>query len=147
VVTASTLNLRAGPGPGYESVGQLALGDIVTLLGRTSNKSWLKVLTASGIEGWATQRYLKANGLITPLPVLADADPWASVSAATLNVRSGPGLEFEVVVTLNKGTLVTVLGRSANRLWAKILVEGAEGWANTGRLKISIPLSFLPVVE
>lgn len=147
VVSASTLNLRKGPGPGYESVGQLVLGDTVTLLGRTSNKAWLKVLTAGGVEGWATQRYIKANGLITPLPVLADADAWASVSAGTLNVRQGPGTEFEVILTLTKGTLVTVLGRTADRLWAKILVEGIEGWANTGRLKINIPLSFLPVVE
>jgi hypothetical protein len=56
----------------------------------------------------------------------------------TLNVRSGPGVDFDVVVELDPlatGIIATGHNRSLDdAIWAEIQVDGATGWANTAFL-------------
>ena len=53
----------------------------------------------------------------------------------TLNVRSGPGVEFEVLLELDplhKGISATGHNRDlGDSIWSEIETEGAIGWANT----------------
>jgi uncharacterized protein YraI len=62
----------------------------------------------------------------------------AYVEAAKLNVRRGPGLNYEVLDGLNKGALVRILARetaSDGQVWARIRAGSTEGWTNEAHLK------------
>jgi hypothetical protein len=44
VVVAAVAPLRTGPGPDFESVGQLVRGDVVAVLGTSPNSQWYRVI-------------------------------------------------------------------------------------------------------
>lgn len=50
------------------------------------------------------------------------------VNATALNVRKGPGGEYDVIGSLHSGDVVEVLGREGN--WCRILYEGAEAYVS-----------------
>lgn len=146
VVTTGRLNARTGPGPGYAVAGTVSQGDILLLLGRTTNNAWVKArLPDAKTEGWFTTLYVDADVPISSLPVLAVADPWATVTIPLLNVRSGPGSSFSVLTTVPKAKLITLVGRTANNAFAEILTDGLKGWVSTFYIKASAPISSLPV--
>jgi hypothetical protein len=71
----------------------------------------------------------------TPLPGVtvvpaATPDPnLAVVTAAALNVRSGPSTAYPVITTVPAGTILTVLGRNDVNTWIAVRLEdGTEGW-------------------
>ncbi len=57
------------------------------------------------------------------------------VTAQTLNVRKGPGTNYERITVINLGTEVTILKKEGNWLFIK-LKDGKEGWAHAGFIKI-----------
>ncbi|MBX7236327.1 MAG: protein kinase [Caldilineales bacterium] len=60
-VTADDLNLRAGAGAIFPSLGKLAAGETVHLLGRNDAGDWLWVETAGGLRGWVAAQYIEAE--------------------------------------------------------------------------------------
>jgi uncharacterized protein YraI len=56
-LVTTDLNLRAGPGTQYQSVGVLPNGAVVDVRGCTSGYSWCRV-NYQGYDGWASSRYL-----------------------------------------------------------------------------------------
>ena len=53
------LNVRSGPGTNYSVIGTLNNGDKVTILDpEKKNGVWLKIKTASGLEGYCSSNYL-----------------------------------------------------------------------------------------
>ncbi len=146
VVTTGRLNARTGPGPGYAIAGTVSQGDVLLLLGRTTNNAWVKAKLPGGtVEGWVTTLYLDVDAPISSLPVLAVADPWATVTTPRLNVRSGPGSSYSVLTTVPKGRLITLIGRTSNNAYANVLADGIEGWVTTLYIRASVPISSLPV--
>ncbi len=145
-ITTGVLNVHSGPGPGYPTIAKVIEGDVVTLLGRNSDSSWVEVQLASGAQGWVSTFYIQASTPVSTLPVLAQAQPWGLITAPVLNVRTGPGLDFAVVTTVGQGTFVTVLGRDASSLWIEILVGGAQGWVGRGFIALNVGILDLPVV-
>lgn len=148
VITAGQLNVRTGPGPGYGIVATLNQWETVDLVGRTSNLAWVKIeISGTEMTGWISSRYIKANVLISSLPILMDMPPWAVVTTGTLNVRSGPGSEFTVLTTVPQGRMITLIGRTADNSWVKVVANGVEGWVTTLHVKPSSPVSYLPIAE
>ena len=74
-----------------------------------------------------------------------------SVSAGTLNVRTGPSTSFAHIGVLSDGDTVDALGVSPDRTWVKINMEGSDepGWVfNTaGFLSCTPTLDLFPVVS
>ena len=57
-----TLNVRSGPGTGYDKVSDLAPGTAVTVLGRSSTvEGWVLVILPDGWPpvGWVSSEYLE----------------------------------------------------------------------------------------
>ena len=61
LVLGDPLNFRYGPGLDYTIKSTLEYCTPVTLLGRTSDSSWLLVKTNGGLEGWVYSYYIYAN--------------------------------------------------------------------------------------
>ena len=73
----------------------------------------------------------------------------AVVKTGQLNVRSGPSVDFGVVVTLNQGDVVTLLGRNSDSSWAYVQTASAViGWLNASSDYITpnVAINTLPVV-
>lgn len=65
----------------------------------------------------------------------ADATKMYANVTTTLNVRSGPGTQYEILVAINKNTTLTRIGKN-NGEWAKVQLEnGMIGYVYASYLK------------
>ena len=130
-VNADVLNVRSGKGTDTSIVGTLQNGEIVTVLDN-SDVGWVKIKTASGLEGYVAREYL--TGTETPseptTPETPSETTTATVNAEVLNVRSGKGTDTSIVGTIRNGETVTVLDNS-DATWVKIKTSsGLEGYVH-----------------
>ena len=75
--------------------------------------------------------------LVFLLPVTAFAEE-ATVTAREVNVRTGPGMNYEVFTSLPRGYEVTVINRS-NADWYAVTWEGNSGYISSRYLELSEP--------
>ena len=69
------------------------------------------------------------------------------VAPGAVNIRSGPGLGFAVIGTLNPNTTMPVIGRNADASWWKIeITSGTTGWVAASVVSASDTGS-VPVAE
>lgn len=84
----------------------------------------------------------------TPQPSPAPAQPTCTVIADALNLRSGPGAAFGVIVGLPYRTTVTPLARTAAADWLQVaLDDGTAGWVAASYLECNVRIADLPVVQ
>ena len=125
-VTADALNVRSGPSTSYGITTKLYKGDKVEIL-ETSN-GWHKIKASNGKIGWVSGDYIKVSSGSTSQPSTSTTK--ATVTADSLNVRSGAGTSYSVITKLSKGTVVDVI-ESASNGWKKIKTSnGTTGWAS-----------------
>ena len=67
-VSASSANLRSGPGTGYTAVGYGFAGDDYTVLAQHTTTQWFQVQTDSG-EAWIAASVGQLSGDCTGLPM------------------------------------------------------------------------------
>ena len=125
-VTADALNVRSGPSTSYGITTKLYKGDKVEIL-ETSN-GWHKIKASNGKIGWVSGDYIKVSSGSTSQPSTSTTK--ATVTATSLNVRSGAGTSYSVITKLPKATVVDVL-ESASNGWKKIKTSGGTtGWVS-----------------
>lgn len=72
----------------------------------------------------------------------------AQVLSNGLNVRSGPGLDYEIAGALVRGEVRPVVGRAADVAWWQIiLADGVVGWVVDDLVAISGYIGNLPIVD
>ena len=79
-VTASSLNVRAGPGTGFRRVGTVRRGQRLTVLARNAESTWLQICCVDGQQGWVSVDYVKPDQPVEVIPT-ATVTPSASVGA------------------------------------------------------------------
>ena len=66
-----------------------------------------------------------------PQPEPVRADSAQLVSPGPVNIRSGPGLDYEVIGTLNANTTMSIIGRNGDASWWQIAIaDGITGWVS-----------------
>jgi hypothetical protein len=70
VTTTSTVNIRNGPGTAYSVSAGASPAMRLTIIGRNSDTSWLKVVTGSGEVGWIAIELVSAEGNLTTVPIV-----------------------------------------------------------------------------
>jgi uncharacterized protein YgiM (DUF1202 family) len=79
----------------------------------------------------------------TPTPI-----PDAAVGATVTNLRSGPGVGFDVLSEVESGTPLEILGKSADGEWVKVRTpDQLEGWMFYLPLVLNISLDQIPVIQ
>lgn len=123
-VDAEFLRVRSEPNLDAEIIDQAPYGTVLSVL--EERDGWCKVIYHDQV-GWMKSEYLVEPSKIDP-SLLAEAKPTAVklVTVDVLNVRSGPGTDFEKLGTISGGTLVTVLKEKSE--WSLIDFEGQEAW-------------------
>ncbi len=155
-VTTTRLNVRAGPSTGQPPLGLVEAGQTVQIVGRDETGSWYAILFASGPDGrgWVAAAYVQVADA-DRLPVISLVTPTSTPSGPTarlsqrLNVRSGPATTYEVLGTLEAGSVVTLTGRNETGTWAQIEFPAApngRGWVTTAYLQTD-DLAGLPLVN
>lgn len=112
VTAQDGLRLRAESNTSSKILATLAKGSTVEVLEAVGDE-WYHV-SANGQTGYAASAYLS----LTEQAAEQTATQLGVVTAATLNVRSGPGTTYDKVATLTSGTQVTILAEENG--WYKI---------------------------
>ena len=130
-VTATSLNVRSGAGTSYSVITKLSKGTVVDVIESASN-GWKKIKTSGGTTGWVSGDYLTTGsaGNSSTNNSTSQTSYKATVTATSLNVRSGAGTSYSVITKLSKGTVVDVI-ESASNGWKKIKTSGGTtGWVS-----------------
>jgi len=138
--TASTqINVRSDPSTASEVLGVIAANAKVQIVGKDPGSNWWQIIYPQGKDGkgWVTAKYITTPGK-PEVPVIGGADTNTNNSNKAiiqqkLNVRSGPGTDFNSIGTLNAQDMVNLIGKDANGAWLQIeFTAGPEGkgWVN-----------------
>jgi uncharacterized protein YgiM (DUF1202 family) len=153
------LNVRSGPGNGYDLVTRIEQGETISLLGRNADGAWVEVRLPGGQLGWVPAAYIEANAPITSLPVvpgagaeLTPSGPGDQAEAYVIrrwaNMHSGPGVNFSLIMSLERDLGMDLLGRNPDATWVQVrLADGQQGWVNALSIEASVPISDLPVTS
>jgi LysM repeat protein/SH3-like domain-containing protein len=148
------LNVRTGPGMTYERINVISSGTQVTLLGRDSAAGWLKVRLASGQEGWVGSAYIASNTAFPTLPIVSgsvqipppEGGATGVVATYGLNLRTGPGTSYPVILALSQGMTVPVSHRNSDGTWVRLTLPGGTvGWVSAPYLTLSTAVVNLPI--
>ncbi len=73
-VVLQQINVRSGPGTGFNSLGILNANDTVRLTGKNQDGTWLQIAFSSAPDGkgWINAAFVRAQG-IEALPILAES--------------------------------------------------------------------------
>ena len=148
VVSTGALNVRSGPGVGYAVTSATYLGHTVTLLGRNEAGSWAKIRLTNGHEGWVNATYLQANVAISSLPVMGTSTavvPTATIATYALNVRSGPGIGYNIVGYFSQWQTASLLGRNSAGTWVQVQLTSGSGWINAAYIQTNVAINSLAV--
>ncbi len=138
------MNVRSGPGTAYDRIGGAAEGETFAITGRSQDGQWWQI-DFDGRSGWIFAPYVLAAN-VENVPVVTDpqagatepgdpatetpatpAEPLAT-TAGDLNVRAGPGTEYDRIGGANEGAEFAITGRSSDGEWWRIDFEGRSGW-------------------
>ena len=136
VLTGSDVNLRSGAGTSYSVIGSLYLGQRVTVIDN-SDANWAKIRTESGQEGYCTKEFLQISDGSN-----SNAGEEVSIGKAIttdyLNLRSGAGLNHNVLTVLAKGAVVDVIDNS-DGTWVKVKTnDGTVGYCSKDYLQMEV---------
>nr|NLI48845.1 SH3 domain-containing protein [Propionibacterium sp.] len=122
MVATTDVNLRSGPGMSYDVIGVVRQGERVLAVGVEG--SWVKV-TADGRTGYVFGDY------VTRTESSEGGTQSGSAGTATTNarvyVRTGPGLDYRIITTLDPGVSVRTTGTISGD-WTQVLYEDETRW-------------------
>jgi N-acetylmuramoyl-L-alanine amidase len=118
------LNLRAGPGTGFQVVSTLAAGESLQVIGERDG--WYKVRTATGQEAWAAGWVARVQ--------FDDEQVEAFVDTDALNVRQEPSLTAPVLALLKQSERMRLL-EIMPEWWRVRTAAGVEGWVFAAYVK------------
>ena len=130
--TTADLNLRAGPGTSYGVLTVIPVGSQVQAYVEGARNGFFPT-RYGGLEGWASATYLAVGSG----PGDPGGDPAGRPARVTtaLNLRTGAGTSYRVVLVMPAGSTVTVTGPSVNG-FAPIVYKGLYGWAYAAYLDL-----------
>lgn len=138
IVTANSLNVRAGNSTKFGSLGSLKKNNQIKVTGKTAN-NWYR-FTFKGKTGYVSGAYLKVK------PVKASqskpkntikvtkASGTYKVTANKLFVRSGNGTNYKSIGYLKKNNSIKVTGKTSNG-WYRLKFKGKTGYVHGNYLK------------
>lgn len=180
IVAGEGANIRSGPDTTFDRVGQLAANSPIEVIGQTEAGDWWQINFPRGSNsiGWVNaevvefkgdakavavveapspaqasstaQADLQASATVTATAAVSSTVPVVTTSAGGVNVRSGPGLDFELVGKLDANAEAEVTGKNETGEWWQIKYEEGEGglaWVANAVVDFSGDASSVPVVK
>ena len=157
-ITSIQVNVRAEPSTVSNVLGIIPADMRVEIVGKDQGENWWQILYPQGADpegkGWVTAQYITT--VTKPeVPTIGGegADPNngnLAVAQQKINIRSGPGTDFNSIGTLNPQDAVNLTGKDANGTWLQIdFPAGAgpegKGWINAAFVQAN-GVENLPIV-
>jgi uncharacterized protein YraI len=130
VRTTDKLNLRSGPGSGYEVKLIMPAGATLKITG--SYKNGFYPVRYQDTTGWASAEYL-ASIRVGPQPSVTGIPKGAARTTDLLNLRTGPGTDYGVRLVIPSGASLKVTGSYRNGYYP-VRYQGIKGWASADYL-------------
>ncbi len=129
-VTTTQLNIRLEPSTAGESVGAAAAFSTVQIIGRESNGKWYQILNPSSAQGkgWIIASYVQVDNP-GEIPIIDLGTTGLIVQG--VNIRSGPGRDFESLGTLVSNDVVLLTAKDTSGDWLQINFKGSSGWISS----------------
>ena len=155
------MNIRQGPGTDFARIGGAFEGEEFDITGKSADGEWWQI-DFDGEAGWVYAPFVTAtNAEYVPTveappaqtPVAAPGSSGAGQATANaiatigedVNVRNGPGTEYERIGGATAGEEYTITGKSADGAWWQIDFAGQSGWVY-GLLVTATDAEDVPVV-
>jgi SH3-like domain-containing protein len=111
-VAVPKANIRSGPGTHYDIIWQVYKYYPIKVIKKTG--SWYRFVDFEGDKGWIYKSLVrKISSVIT--------------TKEKCNVRSGPGTQYRVVFTTEKGVAFKVINRKGSWIYVRH-ADGDKGW-------------------
>ncbi|HEX9333608.1 MAG TPA: SH3 domain-containing protein [Anaerolineales bacterium] len=139
--TSTQINVRAEPSIASSVLGIIPANTKVEITGKDPGENWWQINypEGSGGKGWVTAQYITTEDK-SEIPAIggneADLNTGnVAIVQQQLNIRSGPGTDFNSLGTLNPQDVVNLTGKDSNGAWLQIdFPTGAgpegKGWVN-----------------
>ena len=121
------LNVRAGASTLASILGTLEVGESVAITGSQAG-GWIPV-SYNGRNAFVYAAYL-SFGSSTEAPATGDQSAGDATATTALNVRTGPGTDYNVIAVLSTGESVATRGGD-NDGWTPISYAGQDAWVAT----------------
>ncbi len=108
-------------------VPALAVGFITSLVGGLTYYYYGGVYYQKAPSGYVVVKAPSAAVVVEEPPVVVSGR--VSVTAITLNIRSGPGMNFEVIGQVSQNDVMVIIGNAPEWLYIK-LPSGKFGWVS-----------------
>lgn len=148
------VNVRSGPGTGYDSLGLLDSSQTIQIFAQNTDGTWLQILyspSPSG-TGWIAAQFVDTNGqsipTFTPQVAASSSSPTGMVSQR-LNVRAGPGSNYDSLGILEANTIVVIMGKNATGSWLQVqypVGTTGRGWVSVEYVKVN-GTAGLPILD
>ena len=111
----------------------------VQIVGKDPGGNWWQILYEAGVDGkgWVNAQYVTtSNPDAIPFIGANPTDPNdgnVAIVQQQINVRSGPGTNFNSLGTLNAQDVVSLTGKDSNGAWLQIAFSAGpegKGWVN-----------------
>ena len=128
-VTADSLNVRSGASTSHSILGTVSKGNKVEI--KDTQNGWHKI-SYKGNDGWVSGKYISSSSDSSTSGSTsagtAQSSKTGTITANSLNVRSGASTSYSILGVLSKGKVVTIYGESNG--WYKISYNGGYGWVS-----------------
>jgi uncharacterized protein YgiM (DUF1202 family) len=141
-ITSTQLNVRSEPSTVSDVLGILPANTTIQIVGKDPGENWWQILYPEGGpvnegKGWVTAQYVSTANQ-PEVPVIGGGgsnpeNPNVAVIQQQLNVRSGPGTDFNPLGTLNPQDVVALTGKDSHGAWLQIEFSAGpegKGWIN-----------------
>lgn len=141
VVAGDLVRARSGPGTSYDELAQLAADAELTIVGRNEAGDWWQVCCVDGQTAWVSGELVTVQGGVDAVAVATNIPPSPTPTATPepqpfvvarvplVNVRSGPGVDFDLVGQVEQGQRLQVVARNQDSTWWQVCcVDGQQGW-------------------
>lgn len=146
--------MRAEPSTVGNVLGIIPANTRVEITGKDPGENWWQINYPQGVDGkgWVTAQYITTAS--TPeVPTIGGEGTGpnsgnVAIVQQQLNVRSGPGTDFNSLGTLNPQDVVSLTGKDQNGAWLQIdFAVGSEGkgWVNAAFVQAQ-GVESLPIV-
>lgn len=127
-VLKEAVNIRTGPGLDFKVTGKSTTGERYIVLDKSGD--WYKISLPVGF-GWISAQLVKVSSTgisaANDIKTVANSSGAVVVNESLVNIRSGPGTNYNVLSTAAKGESFLLLDSSSD--WYQVILnDGRMGW-------------------
>jgi uncharacterized protein YraI len=145
IQTKKSVDIRSGPSEQFAPVAVLEKGQEASIIGTSADRQWLAIQLPYLVSrmGWVRSDQVISENL-QGLPIITQVAISSVTSMvyenapilttlANVNVRDGPGLNYDIIGLIIKSEQVEIIGKDPSSYWWKIKMSSASnevGWVS-----------------